>query len=92
MTDAARLLAIKDEIKELVNEAMDIVKEEKKGTVLARANAYWYPAILINLDGDNGYVGTATCSMEDTIKDILEEHREIRAEAHNRNLNRIKQN
>lgn len=90
MTDAARLLEIKDEIKELVEEAISIVSEEVKGFIFERAHAYWYPTILMNLDSHNEYMGHSTCSMEDTIKEILKAHRKTRVETPNGKRNKIK--
>ncbi len=77
-----RLLEIKEEIKELANEAISVVAEETKGQIFARANAYWHPQILMTLDKEHDYMGGSMCTLEDTIKEINEANREVRVETH----------
>lgn len=68
-----RILEITEEIRELLQEAMDLVREE--GTTLdrERARSYWYGHILIALGGEHGYMGRSMCSMEDTARELMEE-------------------
>ncbi len=67
-----RILEIRDEIRELLQEAMDLVRE--KGTDLEReqARSYWYGRIMIDLGGDHGFLGSSMCSMEDTAEYLME--------------------
>lgn len=65
-----RLLEIKDEIKELVGEAQEIVKGTRAEV---RATAYWYPHILLALDKESEYLGASMCTMQDTIDELTEE-------------------
>ena len=55
------------EIKELVEEAIDLVPE---GESRARAEAYWYSAIITNLDDDHGFMGGSMHSMADTFEEL----------------------
>jgi hypothetical protein len=68
-----RILEITEEIRELLQEAMDLVREE--GTTLdrERARGYWYGHILIALGGDHGYMGRSMCSMTDTAEELMAE-------------------
>ena len=61
---------LKKQILELLERAVDIIPE---GFAKQRAEAYWYPQIYMALINDNGYVGSAGCSMEDTIVELQEE-------------------
>jgi len=65
-----RMLKIKEEIKELIEEALDIVKFEGSPHTYQQAKAYWYPQILMVLDKEHDYLGGSMCTMEDTIKEI----------------------
>lgn len=60
-----RLIEIKEEIKVLVEEALNIVKDDGTPRVLAEAKAYWHPQILMKLDEDHDYLGGSMCTMED---------------------------
>ena len=55
------------EIKELVEEAIDLVPE---GESRSRAEAYWYSAIITNLDDDHGFMGGSMHSMADTFEEL----------------------
>jgi len=70
--DLERLIEIKDEIKELVNEARDTINSTSEAE---RARAYWYAHILCALDSDNDYLGGSMVTMQDSI-DALAEERE----------------
>lgn len=71
-----RILEITEEIRELLQEAMDLVREE--GTTLdrERARSYWYGHILIALGGEHGYMGRSMCSMTDTAEELMAEEEE----------------
>ena len=55
------------EIKELLEEAIDLVPED---TRRSRAEAYWYSAIVTNLDDDHGFMGGSMHSMQDTFDEL----------------------
>ena len=55
------------EIKELLEEAIDLVPED---TRRSRAEAYWYGTIISNLDDDHGFMGGSMHSMQDTIDEL----------------------
>jgi hypothetical protein len=70
-TEAAeRIMEIAEEIRELLQEAIDLAGEDDM--VYNRARSYWYPHILIALGGDHGYLGGSMCSMEDTARELEE--------------------
>lgn len=62
--DRYRFEEIKDQIKELLEEAIDILPEELR----ERAESYWYSQISIALDDDHCYMGGCTCSMQDSLE------------------------
>lgn len=68
-----RILEISEEIRDLLQEAMDLVREEGTDFDRERARSYWYGHILIALGGDHGYLGSSMCSMEDTARELMEE-------------------
>lgn len=70
--DGTRFLDIKEEIKELVKEALSMVKQSAATNNQAydRARSYWYPHILMALDDDHGYMGQSTTSMESTYEEL----------------------
>lgn len=70
MSNKLRFEEIKDQIKELLDEAIDLVPE---GGVKERARAYWYPHIIMALDSDHEYMGGSICTMEDTANEFDEE-------------------
>ncbi len=55
------------EIKELLEEAIDLVPED---TRRSRAEAYWYGTIISNLDDDHGFMGGSMHSMQDTFDEL----------------------
>jgi len=66
-----RMEEIKDEMKELLDEAQDIVKDFfNRGTSYERAKAYWIAHIRVDLDKDNEYLSGSMCNMEDTINEM----------------------
>lgn len=72
MSDKYRFEEIICEIKELLEEAIDLVP----GHARARAEAYWYAHISTSLNEDHGYLGGSMCSMQDTLEDFDEEEEE----------------
>tara|TARA_S200000501_G_scaffold321758_1_gene317352 strand:- start:297 stop:524 length:228 start_codon:yes stop_codon:yes gene_type:complete len=69
MSDKYRFEEIKEQIKELLEEAIDLVPDHAR----ARAESYWYPHISMALDEDHGYIGGSMCSMQDTIEEWEDE-------------------
>ena len=70
MSNKLRFEEIKVQIKELLDEALDLVPD---GGVKERARAYWYPQIIVALDSNHEYMGGSMCSMEDTLNEFNEE-------------------
>ena len=66
-----RILEITDEIRDLLQEAMDLVRSEGTDLDRERARSYWYGHILIALGGDHGYMGRSMCSMTDTAEELM---------------------
>ena len=76
-TEAAeRIMEIAEQIRGLVQEAMDLVREEGSDIARERARSYWYPHILVALGGDHGYMGGSMCSMEDTAREMEDSYDE----------------
>ena len=71
-----RILEITDEIRDLLQEAMDLVRSEGTDFDRERARSYWYGHILIALGGDHGYMGRSMCSMADTAEELMAEEPE----------------
>tara|TARA_B100001057_G_scaffold475028_1_gene541356 strand:+ start:82 stop:351 length:270 start_codon:yes stop_codon:yes gene_type:complete len=72
MSDKNRLKEIKEQIKELLEEAINLVPDHER----ARAKCYWYAHISMALDEDHGYLGSSMYSMQDTIKEFDEAEEE----------------
>jgi hypothetical protein len=70
-----RILNIKDEIIELLQEAMDLVREHGTDTERSRARSYWYGHIRTSLDNDHGYLAS-NITMADTAEELMEEEDE----------------
>ena len=70
-----RILNIKDEIIELLQEAMDLVREQGTDTERSRARSYWYGHIRTSLDNDHGYLAS-NITMADTAEELMEEEEE----------------
>ena len=64
--DSYRFEEIKDQIKELIHEAISLVPDHAK----ARAESYWYAQISMALDEDHCYIGGCMCSMQDTLEEF----------------------
>jgi hypothetical protein len=67
-----RLLEIKEEIKELLDEAIGLVRDHAPGAA-SRAEAYWYPHILCALDKDHGYMGGSMYTLQSAIDEMDED-------------------
>lgn len=68
--DRERFEEIIGEIKELLEEAIDLVPE---GIAHSRAESYWYGNMIVNVNDDHGYMGGSMCSMQDTLEEFDEE-------------------
>ena len=73
MSDKYRFEEIIGEIKELLEEALDLVPE---GYVRSRAESYWYAHMIVNVTEDHGYMSASMCSMQDTLEEFEEEDEE----------------
>ena len=69
MSDKYRFEEIIGEIKELLEEALDLVPE---GMARSRAESYWYGNMIVNVNEDHGYMGGSMCSMQDTLEEFEE--------------------
>jgi hypothetical protein len=67
---ANRFAEIKDEIKELLREAIGIVRDNRDSVSEDRAKAYWYAHITMALDDDHGYLGSGSYTMQDTAEEL----------------------
>lgn len=72
MSDKYRFEEIICEIKELLEEAIDLVPDHAR----ARAESYWYSHISTSLNEDHGYLGGSMCSMQDTAEEFDEDEEE----------------
>ena len=73
MSDKYRFEEIIGEIKELLEEAIDLVPE---GLSRARAKSYWYANMIINVTEDHEYMGSSMCSMQDTLEEFDDDEKE----------------
>lgn len=67
MSDKQRFEEIIDEIKELLEEAIDLVPE---GYSRSRAQSYWYATMIMNVTDDHDYMGGCTVGMQDTLEEF----------------------
>ena len=67
--EVGRLDEIKNEIKELMNEARSILQHGDERT-WARAKGYWYAHIVSALDKEHDYMGNSMVTMQDTIDEM----------------------
>ena len=72
-TAGERILAISEEIIDLVEEAMSLVRHVGTPTEIARARSYWLGHIRMSLNDDHGFMGRGTCTMEDTARELMAE-------------------
>ena len=68
-----RILAISEEIVDLLEEAMGLVRHVGTPTEIARARGYWLANIRISLNEDHGFMGRGGCTMEDTARELMAE-------------------
>lgn len=66
--DVERLKEIKDQMKELVEEARNILRVSDDKMIWERAKSYWIPELYMALDKDQDYLGGCMVTMEDTIE------------------------
>ncbi len=75
--DWERLGEIKEEIKELVREDVDLIRDTNE---YERAKGYWYAHIVCALDDDHMFLGGSMVTMQNTIDsfedDVVEEDSE----------------
>jgi len=67
MPDKQRFEEIIDEIKDLLEEAIDLVPE---GTARSRAQSYWYATMIMNVTDDHDYMGGCAVGMQDTLEEF----------------------
>lgn len=68
MNAADRLQEIHDEIRDLLEEATELVRDTPEWE---RARGYWVAHIARALDDDHGYIGGTGATMQGTIDDLL---------------------
>jgi hypothetical protein len=69
-----RILEISEEIIDLLEEAMELVRGVGTPTEIARARSYWLGHIRMSLNEDHGYMGGGGgCTMEDTARELMAE-------------------
>lgn len=66
-TDHNRLTEIKDEIKNLLDEAKGIIQDSDNDFIWEQARSYWYAHILTALDDESEFLGDSMCAMQQTI-------------------------
>ena len=77
-----RILEIKEEIIDLVQEAMDLMRYEGTDTERERARGYWYAHIRLALDEDSGFMGRSMCTMEDSARELMAEEEDEAEDEH----------
>jgi len=70
-SDVERLKEIKDQMLELLEDALGIVKQSGNKFQYDRAKAYWHPHIQMALTDDHWYLGKDGATLESAI-DALE--------------------
>jgi hypothetical protein len=68
-----RILEITEEIIDLLEEAMELVRGVGTPTEIARARSYWLGHIRMSLNEDHGYMSSGGCTMEDTARELMAE-------------------
>ncbi len=66
--DHRRLVEIKDEIKDLLEQAERLIRAT--GLPYDRARAYWLAAIKMNLDNEHDFLGSSMNTMQETIDEL----------------------
>lgn len=67
--DKNRFEEIIGEIRELLDEALELVPE---GVTRSRAESYWYGNMIVNVTEDHNYMSGSMCSMQDTLEELDE--------------------
>jgi hypothetical protein len=65
------LETLHEDIKALVGEARDTV-DGLPDRLAARAKAYWLAQLVMALDDDHEYLGSGSCTLADTIRELRE--------------------
>ena len=65
-----KLEQIKEQIKELVFEAKEIIKESNNNYLINKAESHWIAYILTALDNDHEYICNSLITMQDTINNF----------------------
>lgn len=68
-----RILDISEEIIDLLDEAMSLVRMVGTPDEIARARGYWLGHIRMSLNEDHGYMARGNCTMEDTARELMAE-------------------
>jgi hypothetical protein len=67
-------------MKELLDEAHDILRTSEDHFTLRRAESYWFAHIKVALDKEHAYLGGSMCSMQDTIDELSESMEDVQDE------------
>lgn len=68
--DHERLVEIKDEMKNMLEEAKELIRRNASDWVYQRAKSYWIGHIAQALDDESDYMGSATVTFQNTIDEI----------------------
>lgn len=68
-----RILDISEEIIDLLDEAMVLVRMVGTPDEIARARSYWLGHIRMSLNEDHGYMARGNCTMADTARELMAE-------------------
>jgi hypothetical protein len=66
--DLEQLTEIKEQIKDLAFDALEILASDS--IEYQRAYAYWYPHILMAVDNEHDFLGNSICTIDDSINEI----------------------
>lgn len=68
-----RILDITEEIIDLLDEAMTLVRKVGTPDEINRARSYWLGHIRMSLNENHGYMTYGGCTMEDTARELMAE-------------------
>lgn len=70
-----RLTEIKDEMKELLQEALQLVVDTagRESTTYERARRYWCAGITVELDKEHSWLASSMCTIQSTIEELSDE-------------------
>ena len=71
-----RLREIRDELRELVEEANDIIEKSPNKTIIGRWNSYGLPSLMMAIDEETEWIGGSMGCLEEIIKDLEEDEKE----------------